>query len=62
MRRARIPTFPLWSAVLNVVITVLIFYGSTRFRAPAEPAFVLAAAFWLDGGIRRFGREPATAV
>ena len=62
MRRARIPTFPLWSAVLNVVITVLIFYGSTRFRAPAEPAFVLAAAFWLDGRIRRFGREPATAV
>ena len=48
--------------MLDVVITVLIFYGSTRLRAPAEPAFVLAAAFWLDGRIRRPGREPTDAV
>ena len=48
--------------MLDVVITVLIFYGSTRLRAPAEPAFVLAAAFWLDGRIRRPGCEPADAV
>ena len=38
LRRRRVPSFPLTSAVLNVAITVLLFYGSTRFRAPAAVA------------------------
>ena len=49
LRRRGVPSFPLWSAVLNVAVTVLVFYGSTRFRAPAEPAVVLLAR----GRIRR---------
>ena len=53
LRRRGIPSFPLWSAVLNVAITVVVFYGSTRFRAPAEPAFVLGAAVAFDAAIRR---------
>jgi peptidoglycan/LPS O-acetylase OafA/YrhL/4-amino-4-deoxy-L-arabinose transferase-like glycosyltransferase len=35
---------PLWSPVACVLVTVIVFYGTTRFRALAEPAFVLLAA------------------
>jgi len=44
-----------------VVITVLVFYGSTRFRAPAEPAIVLLAAVAFDAAIRRLRRDPIPA-
>jgi len=61
LRRRRVPSFPLTSAVLNVAITVLLFYGSTRFRAPAEPALVLLAAVALDALVGRV-RRPAAEV
>jgi 4-amino-4-deoxy-L-arabinose transferase-like glycosyltransferase len=61
LRRRGVPSFPLTGTVLNVVITVLLFYGSTRFRAPAEPAVVLLAAVAFDAAIRRFRREPMPA-
>jgi 4-amino-4-deoxy-L-arabinose transferase-like glycosyltransferase len=62
LRRRGIPSFPLWSAVLNVAITVVVFYGSTRFRAPAEPAFVLGAAVAFDAAIRRLRHERAATA
>ena len=62
LRRRGVPSFPLLSTVANVVITVLVFYGSTRFRAPAEPAIVLLAAVAFDAAIRRVRREPIPAA
>jgi 4-amino-4-deoxy-L-arabinose transferase-like glycosyltransferase len=62
LRRRGIPSFPLWSAVLNVAVTVVVFYGSTRFRAPAEPAFVLLAAVAVDALVRRLRHEEAPAA
>jgi 4-amino-4-deoxy-L-arabinose transferase-like glycosyltransferase len=44
MRRNKVPSFPITVWLVNVAITVVVFYGSTRFRAPAEPALVLLAA------------------
>ena len=35
---------PLWSPAACVLVTVVAFYGTTRFRALAEPAFVVLAA------------------
>jgi hypothetical protein len=34
--------------LINVAVTVVVFYGSTRFRAPAEPALVLLAAAGIE--------------
>lgn len=65
LRRRGVPSFPLTSAVVNVLITVVVFYGSTRFRAPAEPALVLLAAVAVDALIGRLARPapaPATAA
>jgi len=59
LRRRRVPSFPLTSAVVNVAITALLFYGSTRFRAPAEPALVLLAAVAADALIARLRRTAA---
>lgn len=50
LRRWRVPSFPLTASILSVAVTVVLFYGTTRFRAPAEPALVLlgaAGAQWL---------------
>lgn len=35
---------PLWAPIACVLVTVVVFYGTTRFRALAEPAFVVLAA------------------
>ena len=35
---------PLWAPIACVLVTVIAFYGTTRFRALAEPAFVVLAA------------------
>jgi hypothetical protein len=61
LRRRGVPSFPLLSTVVNVVITVLVFYGSTRFRAPAEPAIVLLAAVAFDAAVRRWRHQPMPA-
>jgi Dolichyl-phosphate-mannose-protein mannosyltransferase len=61
LRRRGVPSFPLTSAVVNVAVTALLFYGSTRFRAPAEPALVLLAAVAADALIARL-RRPAVDV
>ena len=62
LRRRGVPSFPLTSAVVNVLITAVAFYGSTRFRAPAEPALVLLGAVAVDALVGRLvGRAPAPA-
>jgi 4-amino-4-deoxy-L-arabinose transferase-like glycosyltransferase len=58
LRRRGVPSFPVTAWLVNVAITVVVFYGSTRFRAPAEPALVLLAAVGVDAGLRRW-RSPA---
>lgn len=44
LRRKGMPSFPLTAWIVNVAITVVVFYGTTRFRAPAEPALVVLGA------------------
>jgi 4-amino-4-deoxy-L-arabinose transferase-like glycosyltransferase len=47
LRRRGEPSFPLTVWLVNVAITVVVFYGMTRFRAPAEPFLVLLGAVGL---------------
>jgi 4-amino-4-deoxy-L-arabinose transferase-like glycosyltransferase len=47
LRRRRTPVFPLTVWMVSVMVTVVVFYGTTRFRAPAEPALVLLATVGL---------------
>jgi 4-amino-4-deoxy-L-arabinose transferase-like glycosyltransferase len=62
LRRRGVPSFPLTVWLLNVAITVVVFYGSTRFRAPAEPFLVVLAAVGADSllqlRLRSRSREP----
>jgi hypothetical protein len=53
LRRRGIPSFPLVAGVVSVLITVIVFYGSTRFRAPAEASLVILAAVALDALLAR---------
>jgi hypothetical protein len=59
LRRRGVPSFPVTSAIVAVAITVVLIYGSTRFRAPAEPAFVLLASVAVDALVRRWRRDHA---
>jgi hypothetical protein len=49
LRRAGLPTFPLWAVLGDVVLVVLITYGQTRFRATLEPVLVLLGAVAVCG-------------
>jgi hypothetical protein len=53
LRRRGVPSFPLVAGVINVAVTVVLFYGSTRFRAPAEPSLVILAAVAADALVSR---------
>lgn len=60
LRRRGVPSFPLTASILSVAITVVVFYGTTRFRAPAEPAFVLLGAVgaqWVLSSLFRRRRQ-----
>ena len=50
LRRAGRPIFPLVATVLSVAVTVVIIYGTTRFRLPAELALMVPAAVTIDAG------------
>ena len=58
LRRRRVPVFPLWALGLDVVATVLLSFGNTRYRTPFEVALALLAAVQLDvpSGPRRGAR------
>jgi peptidoglycan/LPS O-acetylase OafA/YrhL len=56
LRRAGRPIFPLLAVVAATVLTVMVTYGATRFRFPAELALCIPAAVSLDaalGSVRR---------
>jgi 4-amino-4-deoxy-L-arabinose transferase-like glycosyltransferase len=61
LRRRGVPSFPLVAGVINVAVTVVLFYGSTRFRAPAEPSLVLLAAVAGDALFSRLRPSPSPA-
>jgi len=48
LRRRRIPIFPLLAVVLDVVVSVALTFGQTRYRTSAEVALVLASAVQLE--------------
>jgi hypothetical protein len=48
LRRRRIPSFPLWAIGLEVVCSVALTFGQTRYRTTFEVSLVLMAAVTLD--------------
>ena len=58
LRRRRVPVFPLWALGIDVVATVLLSFGNTRYRTSFEVTLVLLSAVALDvvwGRLRRTG-------
>jgi len=48
LRRRRIPSFPLWAVGLDVVFSVILTFGQTRYRTTFEVSLVLLAAVQLE--------------
>ena len=48
LRRRRIPSFPLWAVGLQVVCSVALTFGQTRYRTTFEVSLVLLAAVQLE--------------
>jgi 4-amino-4-deoxy-L-arabinose transferase-like glycosyltransferase len=62
-RRRVVPLFPLLSVPATVLVTVVVTYASTRFRATAEIALAVLAAVAVDAGWRAArGRRRADSV
>ena len=64
LRRRRIPSFPLWAVGLQVVFSVLLTFGQTRYRTTFEVSLVLLAAVqleWFWSKVRR-GTTAGTEV
>ena len=62
LRRRRVPVFPLWAVGLDVVASVLVTFGQTRYRTPFEVCLALLAAVqleWLWALVRQ--RLPGTS-
>jgi peptidoglycan/LPS O-acetylase OafA/YrhL/4-amino-4-deoxy-L-arabinose transferase-like glycosyltransferase len=57
LRRAGRPIFPFVAIVAATVLTVLVTYGATRFRFPAELALCIPAAVSLDAAVTAFHRR-----
>ena len=57
LRRRRVPVFPLAALAVVVSVAVVMTFGNTRYRAPAEVALVVLSAVALSALGRR--REPA---
>jgi hypothetical protein len=57
LRRRRVPILPLLAVGLDVVVSVALTFGETRYRTTFELALVLAAAVQLDWVWGRFGRR-----
>jgi peptidoglycan/LPS O-acetylase OafA/YrhL/4-amino-4-deoxy-L-arabinose transferase-like glycosyltransferase len=54
LRRAGRPIFPLVAVVAATALTVVVTYGATRFRFPAELVLCIPAAVSLDAAITAF--------
>jgi 4-amino-4-deoxy-L-arabinose transferase-like glycosyltransferase len=57
MRRRSIAIWPLVAIPVIVLLSVAVTFAQTRYRAPAEIAFVLAAAVAIDAGITAVRRR-----
>ena len=57
MYRRRIPVWPLIAIVIIVLASVAVTFAQVRYRAPAEVAFVLAAAITVDAAFGRISRS-----
>lgn len=62
LRRRGLPISPLVGLVVSTAVTVILTYGQTRFRAPAEPALVLLSAVAIDALLLRRARVRPTAA
>jgi hypothetical protein len=47
LRRRRVPLSPLLAPIVAVSVSAIVFYGTTRFRAAAEPSLVLLGSVGL---------------
>lgn len=61
MRRAGLPVWPLAAVAIDVVVSVLLTFGQTRYRETLEPVLVLLGAFALDRLFARRPGQPAAA-
>jgi 4-amino-4-deoxy-L-arabinose transferase-like glycosyltransferase len=57
-RRREVPVFPLPVVPLIVLVTVVVTFAQTRYRAPAEPAVVILAAVAIDAWLPRRRAAP----
>ena len=48
LRRRRVPSFPLWAVGLEVVCSMVLTFGQTRYRTTFEVSLVLLAAVQLE--------------
>ena len=55
MHRRRLVLYPLVVPVVVAAIGAMICFGTTRYRAAAEPSFVILAAVGIEVLLRRFG-------
>jgi hypothetical protein len=58
-RHRTVPVFPLLAPSAVVLVTVVVTYASTRFRAAAEPTLVVLAAVALNAGGTRLSSARA---
>jgi peptidoglycan/LPS O-acetylase OafA/YrhL len=54
LRRRKVPVLPLLAPIAGVTIMVAFVYGTTRFRAIAEPSLVILGAVALDHAFTRW--------
>ena len=60
LRRRRIPSFPLWAVGLDVVCSVILTFGQTRYRTTFEVSLVLLASVQLEWFWSRLRRGRAS--
>jgi 4-amino-4-deoxy-L-arabinose transferase-like glycosyltransferase len=54
LRRRKVIVYPFWAVGANVVITILIAFGNTRYRTPIEVPLVLLSSVAIVWGADRF--------
>ena len=62
LRRRRVLVIPLLAPIGTVIVTVLLFYASSRFRATAEGALCLLAAVNLEAAWAAWSSRRRAAV